>query len=69
MLPSRDHRVFKMDGNVMLLIKDYADGIVKQTFSSSNISKIDELLTVRIMNTAEGGMATTDRIVGLGVST
>ena len=69
MLPSRDHRVFKMDGNVMLLIKDYADGIVKQTFSSSNISKIDELLTVRIMNTAEGGMATTGRIVGLGVST
>ena len=69
MRPSRDQSVFKMDGNVMLLIKDYPHGILNHTFTFSNISKIGAGLTVRIMNTAEGGMASTDRTVGLRVST
>ena len=68
MVPGRATTELKMDDNVMLLTKDYADVVVNQSFGFSSNSGFDLGLTVRI--TAQGEkLASSDKVLGLGVST
>ena len=59
----------KMDGNVMLLAKDYVDVIANQTFSFSPISGFDSGLSVRCRITDDSGeLTSSDEILGIKVS-
>ena len=59
----------KMDGNVMLMVKDYVYVIANETFSFSPISGFDSGLSVRCRITEDSGeLTSSDEILGIKVS-
>jgi len=70
MVRGRKTTALKMGDNVMLLKKDKADAIFKQTFNFPPSPGRDSGLTVKLRKSTEGEeQASSDEIIGISVST